>query len=579
MFFKKLFAPLTCAFTLITLFSLSLQAATLTTRLSKASGVNLPSTCNELSTLLTTLPNTQITVVETIASGTLSIGGQPIAEHCRVIGKMDERISAIDGKTYAIGFEIRLPKVWNGRFLHQGNGGIDGVVLPATGTFGGGAITNALHQGFAVLSSDAGHGSANPSFGIDPQARLDYGYQAVGKLTPMAKTVIGAAYGKKPERSYFAGCSNGGRHAMVAATRYFEDYDGILAGAPGYNLPRAAVANLVGARLYQSVATNEVKNHIDLATALTDRERQLVADKVLEKCDLLDGVKDGMVQDIAACQKVFSLQKDVPTCVADRDGRCLSNEQKSVISKIFSGPKSSSGHLIYATFPFDTGFGSGRSGVSSGGSPVGSGVAFWEFFASTNLDSGATGIIFKVPPEKPEGFKPLEFALTTDVDELLTGIYASNDLYKEASMSFMAPPSPENMKGLRNKGGKILVYHGVSDSIFSVNDSQTWFLRVQKHTGKDFAKLYPIPGMGHCSGGPSTDQFDMLTPLVKWVEEGVEPQAIVATARGVGNAGGFNSEVPSAWSVSRTRPLCPFPKVARYKGVGDIEAAENFSCR
>lgn len=523
--------------------------------------------------------NTEITFTEQIKDGTLTVGGQSIAEHCRVVGKMHDRTSAVDGKSYAISFEMRLPRNWNGRFLHQGNGGIDGVVHPAVGGFGGGPLTNALQQGFAVLSSDAGHAGANPAFGVDPQARLDYGYQAVGKLTPMAKTVITVAYGKSPDRSYFAGCSNGGRHAMVAATRYFDEYDGILAGAPGYNLPRAAIANLAGARLYQTTATKEVKNHMDLATGLTDKERQLVADKVVEKCDALDGAEDGMVQSVAACQKIFSLQKDVPSCKAERDGTCLSNQQKNVLSKIFAGPKTSQGQLIYASFPFDSGFGAGKSGVPSGGSPVGSGVAFWEFFASINLDSGATGIIFKVPPENPEGFKSVEFSLTTDLDALFKGIYASNDNYKEAAMSFMTPPNPKDMKGLRNKGGKIIVYHGVSDSIFSIHDSEAWLRGVQKHTGKDFAKLYSIPGMGHCSGGPATDQMDILTPLVKWVEEGVAPEAIAASARGVGNVGGVNPDLPSTWNATRTRPLCPYPQIARYKGAGDIENAENFSCK
>src|SRR5262249_9985993 len=128
-------------------------------------------------------------------------------------------------------------------FFHQGNGGIDGSVVTATGSFGGGPLTNALQQGFAVLSSDAGHsGSLGPAFGLDPQARLDYGYQAVGKLTPMAKQVVALAYGRGPDRSYFGGCSNGGRHTLVAAARYPEDYDGFLAGSPGFHLPLAALA-------------------------------------------------------------------------------------------------------------------------------------------------------------------------------------------------------------------------------------------------------------------------------------------------------------------------------------------------
>ena len=135
------------------------------------------------------------------------------------------------------------------------------------------ALTNALQQGFAVLSSDAGHaGALGPSFGIDPQARLDYGYQAVQKLTPMAKSVIQTAYGKAPERSYFGGCSNGGRHTMVAMSRMADQYDGFLAGAPGYNLPKAAIANIFGAQHYALVATNPA----DLSTAFTPAERSIL---------------------------------------------------------------------------------------------------------------------------------------------------------------------------------------------------------------------------------------------------------------------------------------------------------------
>src|SRR5207344_428867 len=182
-------------------------------------------------------------------------------------------------------------------------GGIDGSVVTATGSVNGGpALTNALAMGFAVISSDAGHvGSQGPTFGIDPQARLDYGYQAAGTLTPMAKSAIKTAYGKAPDRSYFGGCSNGGRHTMVAAARYADQYDGFLAGSPGFNLPKAAVANIYCAQQYAPLATNPA----DLSTAWTQAERQLVSNKVLERCDALDGLKDGLVQDVRACQRVF----------------------------------------------------------------------------------------------------------------------------------------------------------------------------------------------------------------------------------------------------------------------------------
>lgn len=556
-------------------------ATTTPPQLTPASSATYAGDCTSLAASFSGLANTQITLAEAVAAGTLTVGGTPIPAHCRVTGKMHERTSTVDGNTYAIGFELRLPLAWNGRFLYQANGGIDGSVVTAKGPdVGGGPLTSALLQGFAVVSSDAGHSGATPGFGVDPQARLDYGYQAVGKLTPMAKQAIALTYGKAPDRSYIAGCSNGGRHSMVAAARYFADYDGVLAGAPGYNLPLAATANLAGARLYESVATTSpVTSQIDLGTAFTKTERQLVADKVLAKCDALDLASDGLVQDVAACQTAFDPAADLPTCAGARDGTCLSADQKTVIAKIFSGPTTSSGTLIYSSFPWDAGFGAGANPVASGGSPVGSGVAFWEFFASTNLDSGATGIIFQVPPLSPTGFNGLSFSLTTDIDALYAKLFSTDTTYTESAMSFMTPPNPTRMQGLRERGGKIMVYHGVSDSIFSVNDTEKWFKGVQTDTGTDFARFYRVPGMGHCSGGPATDQFDMLTQLVAWVEQGQEPGDIVASARGTGNAGGVNTDLPAGWAADRTRPLCAYPKVARYKGSGSLEVASSFTCQ
>ena len=274
-------------------------------QLSAAQAAAFVGDCADLTAKISALSSTSITAINKIAAGTVKVGGVDIPEHCQVTGKMNQR-TGIDGASYAIGFEIRLPKTWNGRFYHQGNGGTDGTVVTALGGLGGGPVSGALFQGFAVLSSDAGHSGGAPDFGVDPQARLDYGYQAVGKLTPMAKSVITSAYGKGPDRSYFGGCSNGGRHAMVTATRYPNDYDGILVGAPGYNLPTAAVANLAGARLYATLATTATASTAaDLATGFTDTERSLLGTRVLAKCDALDGATDGLVQDVAACQAAF----------------------------------------------------------------------------------------------------------------------------------------------------------------------------------------------------------------------------------------------------------------------------------
>jgi len=162
-------------------------------QLSEAKPAMLAGTCEELMPKLSVLPNTKITSVKSVAAGEIKVGGNAVGEHCLVAGSMFDRIGEPEGTPYAIGFEMRLPKDWNGRFWYQGNGGIDGSVQPALGNLGGGPVTNALLQGFAVISSDAGHDNRKtrgPGFGLDPQARLDYGYQAVGKLTPMAKELI-----------------------------------------------------------------------------------------------------------------------------------------------------------------------------------------------------------------------------------------------------------------------------------------------------------------------------------------------------------------------------------------------------
>ena len=213
-------------------------------QLAAAQGASL-SACTALATSFTHA-STALTAASVVTSGTLTNAGQPVGEHCRVTGRMNQRTSTVDGQTYAIGFEMRLPKDWSGRFLYQGNGGTDGVVSTADGgnSIGsGGLLRNGLQLGFAIISSDAGHTAAqNPLFGLDPQARLDYGYQAVGTLTPMAKALVRAAYGRDADRSYIAGTSNGGRHAMVAAARLADQYDGYLAHSPGFNLPRAAAA-------------------------------------------------------------------------------------------------------------------------------------------------------------------------------------------------------------------------------------------------------------------------------------------------------------------------------------------------
>jgi poly(3-hydroxybutyrate) depolymerase len=511
--------------------------------------------------------DTTFTSVEEVSAGTLTVAGTPVAAHCRVVGTMEQRVSEVDGNSYAIGFEMRMPLAWNGRFFYQANGGIDGNVVTATGAVGGGGgLDNALNMGFAVISSDAGHSAAmGPFFGIDPQARLNYGYQTVAKLTPLAKSVIQTAYGRGPDRSYIGGCSNGGRHTMVTAARIADQYDGYLVGDPGFNLPKAAIANIAGAQTYATLATDQA----DLSTGFTVAERTLVSNAVLAKCDALDGATDGLVQDTAACQAAFSLDRDVPTCSGERDGTCLSPAQKTGIAKLFAGATTSGGTTIYNSFPYDNGLAT-------------NGWTFWKFTAPLVLDSGAVGLIWQAPPEDPATFSGPVFALTGNVDTMLAKVNATDGIYTESGLSFMTPPNPSDLSKLKNRGAKMMLYHGTADPIFSSDDTTTFYENLRTANSGDasnFARFYRVPGMNHCAGGPATDQFDMLKPLVAWVERGEAPDQVAANVRGTGNPGGANADVPATWSPLRSRPLCAYPKVARYLGSGSVELAENFSCQ
>ena len=520
------------------------------------------------------LPDTRLTSSELVAAGPITLQNvtTQLPAHCLVKGKMKERTSPVDGASYAIGFEIRMPVNWNGRFLHQANGGLDGSVVTALGSVSGAApVAPGLVQGFAVLSSDAGHGAPTPFFGVDPQARLDYGYQAVGTLTPMAKSLIKSAYGKAPDRSYLAGCSNGGRHAMVGASRYADQYDGILAGNPGFHLPKAATAQLWKAQQYAQVATKDANGQPELATAVTPTEFKLISSRIVAKCDALDGAVDGQVNDVAACQTAFSLQTDVPTCTGARDGSCLSSEQKSVLTRIFAGPKNSKGEALYAGTWFDPGI-------------AGANFASWHFGAPATRDAGAVAFIFTSPPSTVAAFGAttgLQYALNFSMETDYPKMFATHATYTESPWDYMTPPNETDLSTLKNRGGKMIVFHGVADGVFSPMDTAHWMDRLQAHHGNSadaFARLFLIPGMNHCSGGPATDQFDMLAPLVAWVEQGKAPDSVTARVRGAG-ANLVNPDLPAHWSPQRTRPLCPYPQVARYNGAGDLESASSFRCQ
>lgn len=520
-------------------------------------------------------PDTRIASTERVPDGQLRLPGiaQAMPEHCVVKGTMHERTSPVDGKRHAMGFELRLPTAWNGRFFYQANGGLDGFVTPAYGDIlGGGATSNGLLKGFAVLSSDAGHAFdrstpiGGATFGLDPQARLDYGYNAVAQLTPMAKALVAAYYGKRPDTSYLVGTSNGGRHGFVAASRLPDEYDGILVGTPGYRLPLAAAAQLWGAQQFATLArTNPATQRPDLPTAFPPAAMALVARSVLARCDDLDGLADGIVADLQACQSAFSVQRDIPTCPQQGAGaQCLDAAHKQVLANVLAGPHLRSGQPVYAGLPADPGL-AGRD------------WATWKFVNSVGpRDAIAMAFVFSTPPASPavvtgQGNSLIDYVLGWDLERELPGL--------APALAFMSPPDPL-MRRFVARGGKIIAYHGAADPVFSALDTIRWHEGlVQAHgaAAGNAARLYIVPGMNHSRGGPATDQFDLLDPLVRWVEQGVAPQAVVARARGP-NAAVPNPELPADWGNDRTRPLCPWPQVARYQG-GNPQDAASFSCR
>ncbi len=520
--------------------------------------------CADLTTAKLGIANLQVaSAVEVAASG-------PLPAHCKVNGALNSRIG-IDGKPYAIGFELRtpLPTAWNGKFFFQGGGGTNGLIVPATGNLLNAPAGTALERGYAVVSTDGGHntGQSDVSFGIDPQARSDYGYNAVGQVTMAAKKIVHARYGQLPARSYLLGCSNGGRDAMVASSRFADQFDGYVATNPGFNLPKAAIAQQWDTQQFMSAATSgQLPKDAFPATAL-----HLVAQSVLAKCDALDGVTDGMVNDRVACQGAFSIANDVPTCSGAPDAGCLTAAQKTALQNVFGGARDSANRSLYASWPLDP-------GVS------GQNWRFWKLDAgfaplpfNTLIGAGAMGYVFSTPPDAPDlADGGLGYQLGFSMDTAAAKISATTATYKESALEFMTPPNPTQLTTLKARG-KLIVVHGTADPVFSPNDTIAWYdaLKAADASASNYARLFLVPGMNHCGGGPATDRFDMLTALEDWVEKGAAPDAVRATVNAADP-----DVVAAAWPARRSRPLCAYPKQAMLKtGATDTEDAASFECR
>jgi len=524
------------------------------------------------------LTATRITLKQSVSAGLVAPSSAasgtpptiPVPDHCHVQGKINER-TGTDGKSYAIGFDLRLPKVWNGRFFFQGGGGTDGVLQDAFGTLpGGGNTTNALSQGYAVVFTDTGHlNEPGPVgsflFGLDPQARVDNGFNSMDKTTVVAKAVISAFYGKDAAKSYFVGCSNGGRQGMMMSQRFADYFDGVLAGAPAYRVPEASADEAYQTQQFAAAALDQapaVNGRPVLSKAFSAADLKLISTSISNTCDALDGVADGMVQNLPACK----YDPAVLQCAGTKNASCLSPAQVTSLRNAFAGARNANGQLVYSDWGFDAGVGAGGWSVWK----IGSSATDVPNAINTSLIAGALSYFFTTPPTQTTDL--YGYMLGFNLDSDAAKIFATSATFTQ-SASDVVDAKSDNLDAFRARGGKILFYHGGSDPIFSYRDTIAYQNRLVTRYGDaataSFSRLFLIPGMNHCSGGPATDKFDGLAALVDWVENGHAPDSIVATARATADV---------AWP-NRTRPLCPYPKQARYKGTGSIEDSANFTCQ
>jgi feruloyl esterase len=378
---------------------------------------------------------------------------------------------------------------------------------------------------------------------VDQQAKLDFAYQAVARTTREAKSMLARFYGKQPQYSYYMGCSTGGREAMLAAQRLPLEFDGVVAGNPAFNLTRIVVNQIWSLQTVTRIAPKDASGRPDLSRAFTDAQLKGVSDAVLRQCDSLDGLQDGMINDFQACR--FD-PKNLVCNSANAPGteQCLTSAQADALNDIFGGARNSRGEPLYGTFPYDTGIAAPTWRAmhlgAAGNAP-----------ANATLGRDTLRGYVLTPPD-PE-FDPLRFDFDRDMSRT-TETAAINDAVATFHTAYAG------------RGGKMIVYHGLSDQAMATGALTDWYRRLTPRDSagpQAWARLFLVPGMAHCGGGQSTDQFDMLTAIQAWVEQGRAPDRIVASGKAF---------------PGKTRPLCPFPKVARYVN-GDVNDARSFSCR
>jgi feruloyl esterase len=442
-----------------------------------------------------------------------------VPDYCRVTGQIQPEIR----------FEVSLPALWNGRLYVFGNGGYAGEPIDAAGRLA--AARRALARGFAVAQMNTGHDAATEplgTFAASSQKFLDYAYRGVHVTVLTARRILQTYYEGALRHAYFDGCSTGGRQGLIAAQRFPDDFDGIVVGAP--------VLNFAGTMISYAAIQRA------LGTApIAPEKLKIVAETIYGKCDALDGAADGLIDDPRRC--AFDPSTDLPRCAGDADGpACFTTAQVKALAAIYGGVK--------------------RSGVEIfPGWPVGAESAWTPWFVSASnarpiqIGFGETFFKYMAFGKPNPTYDWQTFDVDADLDKL------------QWARSVLDATDPD-LSRFKSRGGKIVSYFGWADPALNPMMGVNYYERVTQKLGSsttDFYRQFMVPGMLHCQGGIGTSTFDALTPLVEWVEKGLAPASIAASRVVDGK-------------VVRTRPLCPYPEVAKYKGSGSVDDASNFTC-
>ncbi|HEY7441963.1 MAG TPA: tannase/feruloyl esterase family alpha/beta hydrolase [Vicinamibacterales bacterium] len=458
-------------------------------------------------------------------------GADGAPAHCRVSGVLSPEIA----------FEVNLPARWNGRFYMIGNGGHAGEGPDDPGR----ALqrTAALQHGFAMASTNTGHDARKEpqaTFVLsNPQKAIDYAYRAVHLTAVTAKRITNEYYGRPVTFSYWNSCSNGGRQGLIEAQRYPEDFNGIVANAPWVD----QTGFTIGALWTQRALTD---------APIPPQKLSLIADRVMARCDRTDGLADGLIDDPRRCD--FEPSRDVPGCPAGTDSaECLTPAQAGTLKKIYEG-------VISRGRPYFAGFMHGSEAVITG--PGGTASAWSAMLVPTTAD--AKPAVFSLaestmkylvfdPPKPDYDFRTFDF---------------DRDIALLERWGKLANADNPDLSAFRKRGGKLLMTYGWADQILQPMMGVNYYERAVATNGPqttDFFRLFMLPGMAHCGGGAGPDRHDPVTAVIDWVENGKAPESLIASKAVNGQ-------------VVRTRPVCPYPQVARYKGEGSIDEAANFRC-